>query len=1169
MTRSLLHRAVWSHFEGPDGRFQGLLFESLSKALLLRLYGGKWRQTPRSHDHARDFEFLGSDASFKAWAECKMHKTNLALTTIGSTLVMALVESINKLVLISYSDLSSDCALQVARFSRRSGCSVDVIAGSGLDSLLLEYPEVVASVLPQLDLSSLPLVRPTLAPEIRFEIDYQPDLVVLNSSSPGEQPPAAQASLPILHPGNDVLINVHVHNPMHDRSVHGNIRVQTSRAFAGFHTGAGSDGILELPIVVGPNQFTTSPIRFRIGDSPGATALPHCEVFDHAGQSLGRMQEARVEISAVHWVSNIIGRAAEELKQAVEACREPSKIACMVVDGHSGVGKSRFLAELAGKLWAEGYDLLRIDMEELGGGSNNDTLLLRHILAQLHALPLLEPRADEASDLRKQTLAEDDTHWVEQLLYGGTALRAPEDISRCAVVLAKGLAEKRTAFLIDNAQNVSKLEQQVFEQVGRLVLGKGEAAIALSFNVDKIYGRSPGGALYEYCLEQCLVAPGHWARHTLVDFRREDVRTFLNAALLPRDTRQTQFSEAFPLTCEAIEQSSAPRPLYLWHMLLALQAEDILRREGAAFVPRRAGEFTESVKKLPARIHNLLEQRWRNTLAASPPDSQLEALRSLVGLFFSVPAWLAGDLRIATGDVVLLEKAGFIRRTSTGDLLPSHQEVYRLFEEEPLGHGEARRIAQALRARNQHTRYLYQYFICKDALNEVDASLLGASLAHLESRRVEPTTARGGHFLSRMIAILDAGSIAGVPHMDRLRLLRKAIANLSQIASNKLLVEPLKVCFDHAHAHIATYRDCGEDFFAFIHQISNLCFARNAYALPYALMKEVAAGPDRFSFSSEIERALCQGALLNRLGVAAMWQARAAESHKFGLDSRNIAKALAARTDLSPAEKERAVALCIETAIDLGNIHDILLDCRDDAAMLAYWGEAVELVKDLPEESQLRRDLTPMVTFYGARVLMDGGHWSQARTILQDAIWLARQNRDSYHGVRCILLLVILELLALGPSADLPLPGIRRQLDRALDWAVASGTSHAEWGGLLLRAEVAAAAGNYADAADIAADSLQAFQDTGPNAAMVRLRTPYLASAVAILRMAEIAPAESPPDRHGPKNRGKGIGFAAEASEGPWQDFDACDSLAAVARQLEEKAERVPYLWRGYPLLSQ
>ena len=80
-----------------------------------------------------------------------MHKKKIPLSTIGNTLIMALVESINKLVLISHSELSDDCFKQVGRFARRCGCDVDIIAGEGLDSLLIQHPEIIEEVFNDFD----------------------------------------------------------------------------------------------------------------------------------------------------------------------------------------------------------------------------------------------------------------------------------------------------------------------------------------------------------------------------------------------------------------------------------------------------------------------------------------------------------------------------------------------------------------------------------------------------------------------------------------------------------------------------------------------------------------------------------------------------------------------------------------------------------------------------------------------------------------------------------------------------------------------------------------------------------------------------------------------------------------------------------------------------------
>ena len=1011
-------------------------------------------------------------------------------------------------------------------------------------------------------------------PHVHTDVDFQPDLVVLTSRAQNEPPSfQSQNSLPVLHPGSDILINIHIHNLMHKQKAPCRLRVQTSRAFASYSYNDSIDenGILELPVNIGSNQLFTMPFRFRVGDTPGETILPRFEVYNSRNEIIHSDMERRVEVSEVHWVSNLIGQASNKVENVAKACRVQGKVKCFVVDGHSGVGKTRFLTEVAGKLWSQGYDLLRLDMEEVSGGDLNDTLLLRHILAQLHALPLLEPRKETPSDVRKKTLADDDTEWVEGILYKGVLLESSEDIERCALVLAKGLSDRRTAFLIDNAQNVSEREQQVFERMGNLIHGKGESVLVFSFNVNKIYGRSPGGKLYEYCLERCLEAVNHWSRHTLKDFSSSDVRTFLNSALVPRDSRHTQFSEAFPLTTKSIEQSSAHRPLYLWHLLLALQTEGILKREGGCFVPRQAGEFADSVSRLPGKVNDLLNQRWEKTLAVCDINANLEKLRTLVGLFFAVPAWLVSDLRIPVEDVKLLELTGFIQRTSSGDLMPSHQEVYRLFERKEPSLEEARNIAQAISKRHMQQRFLYQYFICCDALNTVDASLVQTSLQHLSRRRVEPAAARGDHFLIRMIDILDSGAIHDVDGASRLYLMHKAIDNLAQITSNKRLTNPLQICLEHVRFNRDAYLEFGEEFFQLAYLLSNLCFARNTYSQPYTVLKAVVADVSEFSFKSGIDKALCLGALVNRLGVAAMWQTKLSEAIQYGQRGQCIGQDLIARLDLSDGSRERAIALCIEAAVDLGNIHDILPESRNDYKMLTYWQQAVDIYyNNMPKEAGKYQRLAPMVAFYEARIDMAHARWGEAREKLDNAIWQARQDRNSYHGIRCILLQGIIDLLqSREQNQALPISQLNQKLDRALDWAIASGTSHAEWGALLIRAELAVLSGDSAIAAAIALDSLKGFQDTAPDAAMLHVRTPYIAAATAIIRLAEIIAPESILCELDDGYQEIINEMAVLAPDAPWREFNACDSAEAVLTMLKEIAANTTYRYNVYPFLSQ
>lgn len=1151
---------IWPLFESEGAGAKGRLFEKLAQGLLERIYPGEWKPTPISHDHGRDFVFHAGEREH--WAECKMHRSPVALTTIGNTLVMALIESINRLVLVSRSKLSKDCSIQVGRFARRAKCTVDVIAGPDLEDLLLGHGDLLEAVL-QVELGPLPPPRTSPAPEIEFHVDLAPDLIRLVGDCDCEI--GSSLDRPLLHPGSDFVIGVHIHNPA-DIGQQVRIRVTPppDPAFTLLADKAEYDGVVERTVRVGARQFAMELFRFSVLPWPGKTSLPHVEVFGADDALYAQMPVHDVEIGAVQQISTLIGAAAAQLDELVAFCRQKGGPGCLVVEGRSGVGKSRFLADAAKRLWLEGFDLLRIDLESLTDRVADDALLIKHILAQLHALPLLEPGLGKVRPWQSPDIADaiSDKEWVEEFLYGEGVL-AEDATERCVQIIVKGLARNRTAFLIDNAQQVTSLEASIFQEIARISAnGKGEAALILAFNLDKIFGDSPGGRLLEFSLDRCNRAPRQWKRFSIRDFTEADVRTFLNAALRPQGERFAQFSESFPETTKAIQDACAPRPLFLWHLLLALHEDGILAREGGGFVPHRAREFADAVQRLPTQTQELLEYRWKRVSGADG----VEMIRTLVALFFSAPSVLLSDLGVSNDDLLSLERAGFVRRQD-GHILPTHQEIFRFFEGVALDRERARSISDALLRRNAVGSHFIQYFLCLDVLGKIPSEVFKDSLVRME-RGIKLADVRGDAFLDRLIHILyDAGEETAEPE-HRLHLLGKAIGDLSGITSYSRLTPALTLCLRHAMEREAEYVAWGEAYFQFVHRIVNIHFARNAYQQPFDLMRAVLENAKSFSFDDEGLRDLRTGALLNRLGVAAMWVGRREEAEGYAKEALAIGEHLLASSS-AHNDQDHARQLCIEAQIDLGNIYDIFAEGQE-AVMLDHWRKAESLFEELPAISQLRRDLAPMVWFYAARVRMAECLFDDARKLLDRAISHSRDSRNSYHGIRNTVLLAILNIL----EAEGSMPGtgmdVRRLLNQALDWTISSGVAHAEWGILLLRAELAALHGDWPLAAGICVDSLDAFSVTSPDSAMIRLRGPYLAAAMCVMRAGEIVgPTTQTEARHIEKGNRILDDLTASWGADIRMALRDCATLDEVEAFRRKHVWAVSYLFDGYPLLSQ
>ena len=82
----------------------GKKFEDLIKVILDLEYGeNRWKETGKSWDGSRDFEWKSND--WYRWAECKNYESNISLNVISNTLIMAMIEYADEVLIFSYSKI--------------------------------------------------------------------------------------------------------------------------------------------------------------------------------------------------------------------------------------------------------------------------------------------------------------------------------------------------------------------------------------------------------------------------------------------------------------------------------------------------------------------------------------------------------------------------------------------------------------------------------------------------------------------------------------------------------------------------------------------------------------------------------------------------------------------------------------------------------------------------------------------------------------------------------------------------------------------------------------------------------------------------------------------------------------------------------------------------------
>jgi len=127
----------------PDKPNKGIQFEVLVECLLKHKYCNddlSFQKTQLSHDGNKDFWAFDS-ADELWWAECKNYVSNIALTQLAPTLVMAEINQVRHLLFFSYSSLNINLKKRIAQYAHKYQKEIFLFDDEALEQLLFSYDQ--------------------------------------------------------------------------------------------------------------------------------------------------------------------------------------------------------------------------------------------------------------------------------------------------------------------------------------------------------------------------------------------------------------------------------------------------------------------------------------------------------------------------------------------------------------------------------------------------------------------------------------------------------------------------------------------------------------------------------------------------------------------------------------------------------------------------------------------------------------------------------------------------------------------------------------------------------------------------------------------------------------------------------------------------------------------
>lgn len=116
----------------------GKKFEKLIKKILDLEYGkNRWKETGESWDGSRDFEWRTSN-SYK-WAECKNYSSGISLNVLSNTLVMAMIDFADEILIFSYSRIKKPVLKKIIQFADISQKILRIYADDSLEEIIFKH----------------------------------------------------------------------------------------------------------------------------------------------------------------------------------------------------------------------------------------------------------------------------------------------------------------------------------------------------------------------------------------------------------------------------------------------------------------------------------------------------------------------------------------------------------------------------------------------------------------------------------------------------------------------------------------------------------------------------------------------------------------------------------------------------------------------------------------------------------------------------------------------------------------------------------------------------------------------------------------------------------------------------------------------------------------------
>lgn len=650
----ILLSKYWSAFKktiiGKDGKKKtvkdGKKFEKLIKNILDLEYGkNRWKDTGETWDGSRDFEWHTSD-SYK-WAECKNYSSNISLNVISNTLVMAMIDFADEILIFSYSKIKGPALKKLIQFADISQKTLKIYADESLEEIiLLHMTELKEDFFPDFPINAI--VNRVLPPYISCNILSDPITAYTMDMDLGCIPRKPSK----INFDSILCLSILIYNQS-AKNIPITIELNWEKSQNCFRVlNPKEEKMIQFELAA--NTTVIKKIYFETNIYKHKLSYPSVVVYNSDFH-----KEFTFGFTRCLWIGEcaLQGSSYNKIKKDFQTkVLNPHFFRGINIYGTSGTGKSRLLKECENIALGNGYRVIRFDINKKNNTSNLLQKMIAEFICALYDIPNMEDYiqasdSDTLNDIYKMMLTI-KSHNIDQQYLSTTVIP----------IVSRKLMQTKCYISFDNLQYYP--DQFIIflsDLVENLLLTNQhcKSRIGVSFNTDYIYNQAECTNFYSYLISN---------KDRLQNVKLEGFSTDGEARIFFNQLLPNTNVDAFYI--DKIIDAANKNPFYIKSYLELLEIEGILIRRDDNYVipPYEHSEFKKKTSHIPENIRETVKTRWEYYLSKNEENPSIKIL-SLLHIFQYLDSELIEEFSLSKSLINKLCEYHFIKFREENDII--------------------------------------------------------------------------------------------------------------------------------------------------------------------------------------------------------------------------------------------------------------------------------------------------------------------------------------------------------------------------------------------------------------------------------------------------------------------------------------------------------------------